>query len=206
MILVSCASPFKLSLWSTDSFLFVRNDEKTAADYRVQGGSVLHLVLALRGGCWWVSWWQCYAINICCNLFNYCYGKPEQLEEKTCIQLYYIIHFRIWSGGSAYWAAVSTSCFGDDLHSSFFFGLLLATCSHYRIQIRCYKCSYTLLAIRLNQNLGFWKWYSLLLLNQKLGFWKWYVCRVCTLRSVWSKNICCIQIIIAKMHSEVHMV
>ncbi|XP_068231307.1 NEDD8 [Palaemon carinicauda] len=27
------------------------NDEKTAADYKVQGGSVLHLVLALRGGC-----------------------------------------------------------------------------------------------------------------------------------------------------------
>jgi ubiquitin-like protein Nedd8 len=24
------------------------NDEKTAADYKVQGGSVLHLVLALR--------------------------------------------------------------------------------------------------------------------------------------------------------------
>jgi len=30
--------------------LFHRNDEKTAADYKVQGGSVLHLVLALRGG------------------------------------------------------------------------------------------------------------------------------------------------------------
>ncbi|KAL6442180.1 hypothetical protein ACFW04_002458 [Cataglyphis niger] len=27
------------------------NDEKTAQDYKVQGGSVLHLVLALRGGC-----------------------------------------------------------------------------------------------------------------------------------------------------------
>jgi len=26
------------------------NDDKTAADYKVQGGSVLHLVLALRGG------------------------------------------------------------------------------------------------------------------------------------------------------------
>uniref|UniRef100_A0A672L9Q4 Ubiquitin-like protein NEDD8 n=1 Tax=Sinocyclocheilus grahami TaxID=75366 RepID=A0A672L9Q4_SINGR len=25
------------------------NDEKTAADYKIQGGSVLHLVLALRG-------------------------------------------------------------------------------------------------------------------------------------------------------------
>lgn len=32
-------------------FVFVlRNDEKTAADYKIQGGSVLHLVLALRGG------------------------------------------------------------------------------------------------------------------------------------------------------------
>ena len=31
--------------------LFVnRNDDKTAADYKIQGGSVLHLVLALRGG------------------------------------------------------------------------------------------------------------------------------------------------------------
>ncbi|EFP00778.1 hypothetical protein CRE_21200 [Caenorhabditis remanei] len=26
------------------------NDDKTAADYKVVGGSVLHLVLALRGG------------------------------------------------------------------------------------------------------------------------------------------------------------
>ncbi|CAL1539373.1 unnamed protein product [Lymnaea stagnalis] len=26
------------------------NDEKTASDYKVAGGSVLHLVLALRGG------------------------------------------------------------------------------------------------------------------------------------------------------------
>jgi len=26
------------------------NDEKTASDYKVTGGSVLHLVLALRGG------------------------------------------------------------------------------------------------------------------------------------------------------------
>jgi len=26
------------------------NDERAAADYKVQGGSVLHLVLALRGG------------------------------------------------------------------------------------------------------------------------------------------------------------
>lgn len=30
--------------------LFSRNDDKTAADYKVTGGSVLHLVLALRGG------------------------------------------------------------------------------------------------------------------------------------------------------------
>lgn len=30
--------------------LSFRNDEKTAQDYKVQGGSVLHLVLALRGG------------------------------------------------------------------------------------------------------------------------------------------------------------
>merc|ERR1712142_78392 len=27
------------------------NDDKTAAEYKVSGGSVLHLVLALRGGC-----------------------------------------------------------------------------------------------------------------------------------------------------------
>ncbi|XP_036603573.1 NEDD8-like [Trichosurus vulpecula] len=26
------------------------NDKKTVADYKIQGGSVLHLVLALRGG------------------------------------------------------------------------------------------------------------------------------------------------------------
>lgn len=28
-----------------------RNDDKTVTDYKVVGGSVLHLVLALRGGC-----------------------------------------------------------------------------------------------------------------------------------------------------------
>lgn len=27
------------------------HDEKAASDYNVEGGSVLHLVLALRGGC-----------------------------------------------------------------------------------------------------------------------------------------------------------
>lgn len=32
------------------SVFVTRNDEKTAADYKIQGGSVLHLVLALRGG------------------------------------------------------------------------------------------------------------------------------------------------------------
>lgn len=37
-------SPFSVSP------LPLRNDEKTAADYKIQGGSVLHLVLALRGG------------------------------------------------------------------------------------------------------------------------------------------------------------
>jgi len=26
-------------------------DDKTARDYNIEGGSVLHLVLALRGGC-----------------------------------------------------------------------------------------------------------------------------------------------------------
>ena len=30
--------------------LTFRNDDKTASDYKVTGGSVLHLVLALRGG------------------------------------------------------------------------------------------------------------------------------------------------------------
>lgn len=34
----------------TPSVFLLRNDEKTAADYKIQGGSVLHLVLALRGG------------------------------------------------------------------------------------------------------------------------------------------------------------
>lgn len=35
---------------STIKLISHRNDEKTAQDYKVQGGSVLHLVLALRGG------------------------------------------------------------------------------------------------------------------------------------------------------------
>lgn len=34
----------------TPFVVILRNDEKTAADYKIQGGSVLHLVLALRGG------------------------------------------------------------------------------------------------------------------------------------------------------------
>ncbi len=31
-------------------YFLLRNDEKTAQDYKITGGSVLHLVLALRGG------------------------------------------------------------------------------------------------------------------------------------------------------------
>lgn len=45
-----------------DSF---RNDEKTAQDYKVQGGSVLHLVLALRGGLWDDS--NFYKAILCAN-------------------------------------------------------------------------------------------------------------------------------------------
>ena len=40
-------------LWLYPPFLVIRNDDKTAADYKIQGGSVLHLVLALRGGGQW---------------------------------------------------------------------------------------------------------------------------------------------------------
>ena len=41
--------------WGVDgrSLIFAgkqMNDEKTAKDYNIEGGSVLHLVLALRGG------------------------------------------------------------------------------------------------------------------------------------------------------------
>lgn len=32
------------------STLYRRNDDKIASDYHIEGGSVLHLVLALRGG------------------------------------------------------------------------------------------------------------------------------------------------------------
>jgi hypothetical protein len=35
-------------------FLFLpvnRSDDRLASDYNIEGGSVLHLVLALRGGC-----------------------------------------------------------------------------------------------------------------------------------------------------------
>lgn len=45
----SSTLPF-CGLFNTHSLCFPRNDEKTAADYKIQGGSVLHLVLALRGG------------------------------------------------------------------------------------------------------------------------------------------------------------
>jgi hypothetical protein len=30
---------------------FCRSDDKSASEYNIEGGSVLHLVLALRGGC-----------------------------------------------------------------------------------------------------------------------------------------------------------
>jgi len=32
------------------NIIIFRNDEKTAADYQLEGGATLHLVLALRGG------------------------------------------------------------------------------------------------------------------------------------------------------------
>lgn len=44
-----CGVNFKQYAY-TSLFWCFRNDEKTAQDYKVQGGSVLHLVLALRGG------------------------------------------------------------------------------------------------------------------------------------------------------------
>ena len=44
-----------LPLWQcVDRLIFAgkqMNDDKTARDYNIEGGSVLHLVLALRGGC-----------------------------------------------------------------------------------------------------------------------------------------------------------
>uniref|UniRef100_A0A0M3HEU8 Ubiquitin-like domain-containing protein n=1 Tax=Ascaris lumbricoides TaxID=6252 RepID=A0A0M3HEU8_ASCLU len=38
------------------------NDEKSVQDYKVSGGSVLHLVLALRGGCQYL---------LCCYFVRY---------------------------------------------------------------------------------------------------------------------------------------
>ena len=40
----------EMCMWFLCIYCYYRNDEKTAADYKIQGGSVLHLVLALRGG------------------------------------------------------------------------------------------------------------------------------------------------------------
>ena len=42
--------PYNYYVMSTLLLFPYRNDDKTAADYKIQGGSVLHLVLALRGG------------------------------------------------------------------------------------------------------------------------------------------------------------
>lgn len=42
--------PFSTFSLTSHRLVPPRNDEKTAADYKIQGGSVLHLVLALRGG------------------------------------------------------------------------------------------------------------------------------------------------------------
>lgn len=39
-----------INIMTLMTYIDSRNDEKTAQDYKVQGGSVLHLVLALRGG------------------------------------------------------------------------------------------------------------------------------------------------------------
>ena len=45
-----CNTVVKYQACGRQSSCHYRNDEKTAADYKIQGGSVLHLVLALRGG------------------------------------------------------------------------------------------------------------------------------------------------------------
>lgn len=49
----------------SDLFSFFRNDDKTAQDYKVQGGSVLHLVLALRGGFWIIDFARIWVISYC---------------------------------------------------------------------------------------------------------------------------------------------
>ena len=43
-------SPFVCIHTVTYYLYYFRNDDKTAQEYKVTGGSVLHLVLALRGG------------------------------------------------------------------------------------------------------------------------------------------------------------
>lgn len=48
--IIPCYSNYISSSPLKSTILRFRNDEKTAQDYKVQGGSVLHLVLALRGG------------------------------------------------------------------------------------------------------------------------------------------------------------
>jgi hypothetical protein len=49
-----CWTWFADSVVMWDRLIFAgkqMNDDKTARDYNIEGGSVLHLVLALRGGC-----------------------------------------------------------------------------------------------------------------------------------------------------------
>jgi len=41
----------KRTFVKTDKIPRARADEKTAAEYSLEGGATLHLVLALRGGC-----------------------------------------------------------------------------------------------------------------------------------------------------------
>ena len=43
-------APYVMSCRIADTLCLNRADEKTAADYQLEGGNTLHLVLALRGG------------------------------------------------------------------------------------------------------------------------------------------------------------
>ncbi|KAL5467544.1 hypothetical protein EMCRGX_G031792 [Ephydatia muelleri] len=64
------------------------NDDKTAADYKIQGGSVLHLVLALRGASH-MQFDSAYVLFLIClplSVYLLCQCKSDEgINERTCL-------------------------------------------------------------------------------------------------------------------------
>lgn len=70
-----------------------RNDEKTAADYKIQGGSVLHLVLALRGG----STLHRPCIHLSSSSWVAVVMGPAECQRFRCLSPSNLVSAEIWN-------------------------------------------------------------------------------------------------------------